>query len=86
MSAAGLAMFLGVSDRPVMWAWASMRPGINVRPPTSMTVASPAAIGFVDTAAMRPSLTSTLKPRCNSANPSRTRSALVKSVCDMPGV
>ena len=42
MSAAGLAMFLGVSDSPVMWAWASIRPGISVRPPTSTTVAPPA--------------------------------------------
>ena len=50
MSAAGLAMFLGVSDSPVMWAWASIRPGISVRPPTSTTVAPPAAIGLADTA------------------------------------
>src|SRR6266542_472743 len=73
-------MFLGVSDSPVMWAWASIRPGISVLPPTSMTAASRTSTGFGDTATMRPSFTRILNDGCISANPSRTRLALVKSV------
>src|SRR5438093_13714823 len=73
-------MFLGVSDSPVMWAWASIRPGISVLPPTSMIAASRTSTGLGDTATMRPSFTRTLNDGCSSANPSRTRLALVKSV------
>src|SRR5262249_18923077 len=73
-------MFLGVSDNPVMCAWASIRPGISVLPPTSMTAASWISIAFDDTETMRPSCTRTLNDRCGSANPSRRRLALVNSV------
>src|SRR5262245_24840068 len=73
-------MFLGVSDRPVMCAWASIRPGISVLPPTSMTVASRPSTAFGDTETMRPSFTRTLNDRCGSAKPSRRRLALVNSV------
>src|SRR5215475_4007520 len=73
-------MFLGVSDNPVMCAWASIRPGISVLPPTSMTAASWTPTAFGDTETMRPSFTRTLNDRCGSANPSRRRLALVNSV------
>src|SRR5258708_11330990 len=74
-------MFLGVSDSPTMCAWASIKPGINVRPPTSTTIASPRSIGVAETVAMRPSFTRTENERCRIAKPSRTRFALMKSVC-----
>src|SRR6266404_878604 len=74
-------MFLGVSESPMIWACASIRPGISVRPPTSTTVESPGGIGLADTERMWLSFTRTLKPDCKAVNPSRTRLALMKSVC-----
>src|SRR5215471_5190522 len=76
-------MFLGVSDNPVMCAWASIRPGISVLPPTSMTAASWTSTALGDTETMQPSFTRTLNDRCGSANPSRRRLALVNSVGDI---
>src|SRR6478752_4620305 len=73
-------MFLGVSDSPVMWACASISPGIRVLPATSMMEASETLIGSTDTAAIRLSFTSTLNEGWSSVKPSSKRFALVKSV------
>src|SRR5260221_7315743 len=76
-------MFLGVSESPMIWACASIRPGISVRPPASMTVASPASIGAWDTERIRSFCTRTLKDGRKAVAPSNTIFALVKSVSDI---
>src|SRR5215813_7728713 len=71
---------LGRQRQPGDVRMVSIRPGISVLPPTSMTAASRTSTVFGDTETMRPSFTRTLNDGCSSANPSRTRLALVKSV------
>ncbi len=60
---------------------ASMRPGMSVRPPASITRAPAGALsGFADTSRITPPSTSTLMPSAHSAScPSNTRAFLKTS-------
>ena len=49
------------------WMWASISPGISVRPRRSMRVAALAVIGRSETSLIRPSSTRTEMPSCSSS-------------------
>ena len=66
--------------------WLSISPGISVRPPQSITVASGALIGRSETSLMRsPSTSSSWPPRSSSCSGSSI-SKFLKRYCDVVGL